>query len=196
MNVITKLRILILLLLGYWITEIKGQTQFQYDASAENPYGLPNTEMPVEFLDYAPMIGESDCKSVSRIDQNTWADTVHMTWRFKYIMNGMAVQDESLKEDGKNAGSIRQYIADSARWFVHYYSSVSPTAALPAWEGNKKENGDIVLYNDQPAPNGTPGNFKITFYNISNEGFDWLGEWVTKNESFSYPTWKIYCKKK
>ena len=34
------------------------------------------------------------------------------------------------------------------------------------------------------------------FYDINDDGFKWLGEWVNANESFSFPTWKIDCKKR
>jgi hypothetical protein len=176
-------------------TPVVGQDLYNYEPSAAHPFGMANPAMPAEFADFALLIGECACKSISRIDQNTWADTVGMTWRFKYIMNGMAIQDETLKEDGKHAGSIRQYIPDSTKWYVHYYSSATPSTTLPAWEGNASKDGDIILYRDQKAPNGMEGNYKITFSNISIAGFNWLGEWVTKDESISYPTWKIFCRK-
>lgn len=186
-----------LLLISFLLqSSLFAQLQFDYEPNAKQPYGLPNPEMPKEMLDWAPLIGECDCESISRIDQNTWADSVAMIWRFKYIMNGMAVQDETIKADGAHSGSIRQYIADSARWYVHYYSSGKPSTTLSAWEGNKNAEGEIILYKDQAAPNGTPGNYKITFSEISEKGFNWLGEWVDKTETFSYPMWKIYCKKR
>jgi hypothetical protein len=189
------IRLLAIVLASSVSTFALGQGQYQYEPSDTHPFGLPNPAMPAEFADFAPLIGECTCKSVSRIDQNTWADTIMMTWRFKYIMNGMAIQDETLKEDGLHSGSIRQFIPDSSRWYVHYYSSGKPSTVLSAWEGNKTENGNIILYRDQPAPNGTPGGYKITFSEISDTGFNWLGEWVNKGETFSYPTWKIYCRR-
>ena len=172
------------------------QPTYIFEPSYKYPFGAPHPDMPAAFLDYAPMIGECDCKSVTRIDQNTWGDTVAMTWRFKYIMNGMAIQDETLKADGAHSGSIRQYVADSAKWFVHYYNSSKPSSTLGTWEGNMNEEGNMVLYREQAAPNGTEGFYKIIFSDISNEGFNWLGQWVSKDESFSYPTWKIFCKKR
>ena len=171
------------------------QAQYQYEPSVENPFGKLNPEAPEQTADFAPLIGTCTCKSVSRIDQNTWADTVMMDWTFKYIMNGMAVQDETLKEDGIHSGSIRQYNADSAKWYVHYYSTSSATPTLSSWEGNKRENGNIVLYRDQPAPNGMPGFYRLTFSNISEMGFNWAGEWVNKAETFTYPTWSILCRR-
>ncbi|NNF85661.1 MAG: DUF4440 domain-containing protein, partial [Winogradskyella sp.] len=120
---------------------------------------------------------------------------IDMTWEWKYIMNGMAVQDETLKADGKHSGSIRQFIADSSRWYVHYYASGSPSSTLPTWEGNKKENNNIVLYRDQKAPNSMDGFYRLTFYDINDNGYKWIGEWVDKSEQVVYPTWKIDCKK-
>lgn len=191
-----KNKLLIITLL-FSITYIRGQNSiYHYESSEVNPFGLPNPDAPPQIIDWAEMIGECDCKSVSRNPDQSWADTVNMVWRFKYIMNGMAVQDETLKEDGLNSGSIRQFIPDSSKWFVHYYSSGSPSVSLPVWEGTKNENGDIILYNEQKAPNGMDGFYKITFSDVSHKGFNWLGEWVNKAETFSYPTWKIFCTKK
>lgn len=171
-------------------------SQYNFEPSAENPYGLPNPEAPQELLDFAPLIGECNCKSVSRNQDQTWADPVDMIWRWKYIMNGMAVQDETLKADGKHSGSVRQFIADSTKWYVHYYSSGAPSTKLPTWEGTKKENGDIILYKEQKAPNGIEGYFRLTFSEISSEGYKWVGEWVDKAENIVYPTWKIDCNRK
>ena len=108
----------------------------------------------------------------------------------------MAVQDETLKADGGHSGSIRQFIADSSRWYVHWFSSKTPTSTFPIWEGNKKENGNIVLYKEQKAPNGMDGFYRLTFYDISKSGYKWIGEWVDKTETTVFPTWKIDCKRK
>lgn len=169
---------------------------YNFEPNTNHPFGLPNPEAPKEILDWSDLIGECNCKSITRNQDGSWADTTKMTWRFKYIMNGWAIQDETLKADGKHSGSIRQFIADSSRWFVHYYSSNSPTTALSTWEGNKNKDGNIVLYRDQTAPNGTPGFYRLTFSEINSSGFNWAGEWVNKAETFTYPTWKIFCKKK
>lgn len=169
--------------------------QYDYEPSDSNPYGKLNPEAPKQTGDYAPLIGLCRCKSVARVNQSTWADTVMMDWTFKYIMNGMGVQDMTLKEDGRHSGSIRQYNADSARWYVHYYASNTPTPTLSAWGGNLTESGDMVLYRPQKAPNGFDGFYKITFSNISEKGFNWSGEWVNENESIVYPTWRIFCSK-
>ncbi len=169
--------------------------QHEYEPSKAFPFGKPNPNAPKEILDFEKLIGLCDCISETRNPDQTWAKPNKMTWEFKYIMNGMGIQDQTLKEDGKHSGSIRQFIADSSKWYVHYYSSAGPTTVLSTWEGNKKDD-KIILYRQQKAPNGTDGFYKINFYDIKDDGFKWLGEWVTTDESFSFPTWKIDCKKR
>lgn len=169
--------------------------QFNYVPTTEHPFGSPNPNAPSEINDYQEMIGLCDCKSITRNIDGNWNDTIEMTWEFKYILNGMAVQDQTLKADGTHSGSIRQFIADSASWYVHYYSSAKPSATLGTWKGRRKD-GKIVLYREQKAPNGMEGFYKITFYDISERGFKWLGEWVDKAEKFSFPNWRITCKKR
>lgn len=170
--------------------------QYNYEVSDENPFGKLNPEAPEEVGDFAPLIGVSECISESRAADGSWNPTVNMLWTFKYIMNGMAVQDETLKEDGRHSGSIRQFSPDSSAWYVHYYSSASVPARLPAWEGAKNDDGNIVLYREQQSPNGLDGFYRLTFYDITGNSFEWIGEWVNKDESFNYPTWKISCTKK
>ncbi len=167
--------------------------QYGFEPSPEHPFGLPNPKAPKEILDFAPLIGECNCLSETRKADQTWAEPVKMVWRFKYIMNGMGVQDETMKEDQTYSGSIRQFIPDSTRWYVHYYSTRSPSTVLPVWEGNKNEEGKIVLYQEKKAPNGMDGYYRLSFYDIDEKGFKWIGEWVDKTESVVFPTWKIDC---
>lgn len=179
-----------LLLLLFSVTSF---SQNNYSVSNENPFGIPNPAAPEQIKDYQSLIGKCNCKSVSRKQDRTWGDPVDMTWEWKYIMNGMAVQDETIKSDGKHSGSIRQFIADSSKWYVHYYASGSPSTKLPSWEGGKTENGTIVLYRDNKAPNGTEGWYRLTFYDITDLGYKWIGEWTDKTETTTFATWKIDC---
>jgi ketosteroid isomerase-like protein len=170
-------------------------SQNEYSVSDTHPYGLPNPKAPEQVKDFQPLIGKCNCESTLRNPDGTWAKTQTITWEWKYIMNGMAVQDETIKPDGKHSGSIRQFIADSSKWYVHYYSTNFPTPTLPAWEGNKVSKDSIVLYRPQKAPNGMDGKYRISFYNMSDKGYDWIGEWVDLTEKVVYPTWKISCKR-
>lgn len=171
------------------------QAQYTHEPSNEFPFGRPHPDSPLEILEYAPLIGECDCESTRRNQDGNWTAAEQMIWRFKYIMNGTAIQDETLKEHGGHTGSIRQFIPDSSKWYVHYYSNTTPSTVLRAWEGGKRGDS-IVLYSKQKAPNGMDGSYRITFSNISDEGFDWVGEWVDEKEQIVFPTWKINCRKR
>lgn len=165
----------------------------QISISAQE-YGSPSPNAPAEIEDWKELIGKCKCQSVSRNNDGTWQDTTQMEWIFQYIMDGLAVQDITYKADGKHSMSIRQYHPDSAAWYVTYFSGTAPSSKPGTWKGNRQ--GDkIILYMDQKAPNGQQGMYKITFSDISDQGYNWLGEWVNMDETFSYPTWKIYCKK-
>ncbi|MEO9886530.1 MAG: hypothetical protein ABJR05_02780 [Balneola sp.] len=170
--------------------------QYEFDVSPSSPFGKLNPGAYPQTADYAPLIGISECKSQNRAPDGSWNNEVDMIWRWKYIMNGMGVQDETLKSDGSHSGSIRQFNADSTKWYVHYYSSPTPTSSLSTWEGNKTDEGKIVHYRRQKAPNGTDGYYRLTFYDITDKSYNWIGEWVNLGETFSYPTWKISCTKK
>jgi len=170
--------------------------QKQYEPTENHPYGMLNPAAPAGTADFDPLVGTCDCKSVSRNPDGTWQDSLNMEWQFKYIMNGTAVQDEVWRENDLMAGSIRQYNADSALWYVSYYTSAVIPASLPAWSGAKDEEGNIVLYKDQLAPNGAEGFSILTFQNITSDGFNWKGEWISADESIVYPFWTISCAKR
>lgn len=185
-----KLKLIFLFIFFISITTF---SQYNFEASEKYPFGRYNPKAPKELQDYQGLIGECKCKSESRKPDGTWAKPVKMNWLWKYIMNGTGVQDMTLKEDGSHGGSIRQYNADSLSWYVHYYTAKVASPKLRAWSGNKNKEGDIVLYSNQKAPNGTEGFSRLTFYDIDSKGYKWKGEWVDKTETIVYPFWKISC---
>lgn len=171
-------------------------SSFSYEASEKFPFGRLNPEAAPQTADYAKLIGLNDCKSVTRKADQTWnTDTVDVIWRFKYFMNGMAVQDETLKSDGIHNSSIRQYDPDSSKWYVTFFSSAKASAKPSTWRGGKVGK-EIILYNKQKAINGMEGYYKITFHDITSKGFNWKGEWVNEEETLIFPTWYLFCKKR
>ena len=164
----------------------------EYEANAEYPFGRPHPNAPEEIKDFHPVIGAFDCASVQRAQDGTWQDTLSMKWKFKYIMNGHAVQDEVWRDQQMYAGSIRQYHADSSKWYVTYFSYPGVSTKPGTWAG-QKEGEDIVLFMDQTAPNGMEGKSRLTFYEMTDEGFSWKGEWVHNTQPIVYPFWMISC---
>jgi hypothetical protein len=80
-------------------------------------------------------------------------------------------------------------------WVVSYYGSRQVTNTVNVWTGGKVGD-NIVLTMDQKAPNGMEGISRLVFYDISTEGFNWLGEWINPDETIIYPFWRIFCLKR
>ena len=85
--------------LALFFTMTLATAQSEYEPSETNPYGLKNPNAPAELDDFKPLIGLCDCDSERINPDGTWAEPVKMTWKYKYIMNGMAIQDETLKAE-------------------------------------------------------------------------------------------------
>jgi hypothetical protein len=181
-----------ILVLIFSIFQIQAQ---KHEPTSANPYGTANPSQPTAFADFAPMIGICDCKSVQRNPDGTWQDTTMIVWKYKYIFNGNAIQDITWKADSTYTSSIRQYQKDSARWVVTFFSYPGVTATPGTWLGGKSGD-DIILKQPQKAPNGMDGVSRLTFYDISESGYKWKGEWVSSTGKFVYPFWTINCIKR
>lgn len=183
-----------LMLIGLGVPSSTDLNTFPHEAVPSHPHGQPNPAAPKQLADFQPMIGTASCQSKTRVDDETWAEPVAMTWTFQYIMNGMAVQDITLKADGRHSGSIRQFDVVKDQWNIHYFSSSNPTSQLPVWTGGKSGER-LVFWRQQTAPNGMSGHYRLTFYEITDSSYRWIGEWVSDDLSLTYPTWKIDCLK-
>ena len=168
----------------------------QYEPSDKNPFGLKNPDAPPQLSDYDKLIGTSICKSINRNLEGVWQDTVSMKWTFRYIMDGTAIEDVTIKDDGAHGMSIRQYRPDSAKWYVTYFSRNNPPNVASVWSGNATESGEILLEKNQSAPNGLKGISQLKFSKINEEGFNWEGSWIGIDTAIVFPFWRIHCVKK
>lgn len=167
----------------------------KYSPSAKSPFGQPDPKFEEFLKDYEKLIGLCDCVSVQMGANQQWGKPVNTVWEWKYVMNGKAIQDINRREDGSSSSSIRLYNADSAQWYVTYFSG-NLTSTMPStWVSRKGEN-PLVLYLPQKAPNGFDGFSRLTFQNITDQGFEWRGAWVDPTGSAVFPFWKIDCKKR
>jgi hypothetical protein len=132
--------------------------------------------------------------NIGRNTDGTWQKPIKMDWVFKYILNGSAVQDELLKEDGSGAGSIRQFDEKSGEWFVHYYTTIRTAGPLRYWQG-KRSKDKIVLTRVQKSFSGKEGSSRLTFYDFKPNGFKWLMEWESLDKATVYSIRKISCVK-
>jgi len=189
MNKITLVLFLVL------VSFLVHSAAYKFTANDKLPFGQYNPAAPSEVNDFELLMGRAECLTSTRIDKDNWTTPVDMMWTFKYIMNGMAVQDEVLRSDGTHAGSIRQYNNETELWLVYFYSNTAFPDQLPTWVGGK-EGADLVFSKAQQAPNGTDGKYRVKFFDITPSSYEWVGEWVDLTEQIVYPTRKISCKKK
>ena len=185
---------LIVVLFGVISVSAQSSDWQSYEPSEENPFGNINPDAAIQITDYRPMIGFCDCKNSRRGQDGTWPDTTDKVWLFEYALNGTAIQDHTW-EDGIYATSIRQFHVDSNVWVVSYSAFPGVSTKRGVWIGGKVGD-DIILEKPQKAPNGMDGISRLTFYNISDHGFDWKGEWVNDEQGIVFPFWKIWCKKR
>ncbi|MEM7037148.1 MAG: hypothetical protein AAF570_09235 [Bacteroidota bacterium] len=165
-----------------------------FEPTPRSPYGSPNPDAPAAIRQFSPMIGTCDCESKRRKKDGEWEAAVPMTWRFKYILNGHAVQDEVWEAD-RYATSIRQYESDSARWVITYFSDPGVTAQPGVWTGGR-QGDSLVFRKPYTPPNGMQGASTLIFHQMTDAGFHWDGIWISDDGNATYPFWEIRCKKR
>ena len=172
------------------------ETWFLNEVSNDNPYGKLNSGSIAPPADFDKLIGDCDCKSVRALPNGKWSDSVSLKWKWKYIMNGNAVQDEGWYGDEKNPSyftSVRVFNNTKKEWYVSYFT---PNMLLTPdiWTG-KKEGDQIILKGEIKTPNGKLLSMLI-FSEISPNGFNWEGKILSdKNDTVGKSFWKISCKK-
>ena len=163
-----------------------------YERSDEHPYGRPNPAAPKEISQFAFMIGRNDCTESRRTPGgDEWVDGKR-TWDAWYTLDGYAIMDSGRSGASTN-GNLRVYDANKGQWFVTFFSMPGYSSGI--WSGGATETG-IELNQPQKAPGTDLDGFsRLTFSNISDEGFDWLGEWVSADGNIRFPFWRISCKR-
>ena len=163
-----------------------------YDPGGAYPYGRPHPDAPGELQQFAFMIGSNDCRE-ERLNNATgeWVEGFR-TWDAYYFINGNAIRDSGRSGAATN-GNVRIYDSASQQWQVTYFST--PVYGSGTWSGGMVEDR-IELERPQKAP-GTDidGVNRLVFFDISNEGFQWRGEWASLDGSAVFPFWRLQCHK-
>ncbi|NER13167.1 hypothetical protein GWK08_06935 [Leptobacterium flavescens] len=169
---------------------------FSNEVSQEQPYGKLDLKATPQLADYNKLIGSCQCKSVRLQPDGKWSDSIALKWRWKYIMNGNAVQDEGWYGDRDNPSyftSVRVYDKKNERWYVTYFSP-ELNFKPDTWIG-RKENGNIVLEGTIKTTGGELTSL-LTFSDISDSGFNWEARIINPDlPGGGYSFWKIFCKK-
>jgi hypothetical protein len=150
------------------------------------PYGRLNPDAPPETGQFSFMIGEFDCVDKLPGKDGQWTES-KVVWNSSYFLNGAGIQDKFWSPSTVASGT-RIFDKNRGKWIVNYFQT-EPRYFAGTWEGKKE--GDKMIMRLKQGDNEN----RLTFHNIKEDGFDWIGELVNK-EGKAAPFWIISCKRR
>ena len=157
----------------------------QNEPGPSHPFGKLNPDAPTETAQFSFMVGEFSCDDKTLGQDGKWTES-KVVWNSTYFLNGGGIQDRFWSTQVVATGT-RIFDKKKGKWIVNYFQT-APAYFAGVWEG-KKEGEEMIMR----APRGE-GESRLTFHNITEDGFDWVGESVTKDGKAS-PFWIIACKR-
>lgn len=143
--------------------------------------GRLNPAAPPETEQFGRLVGIWDVTMEVLQQDGTWSkpeDAIRAEWRFRYILDGWAVQDDwispppdlPVKEGIRQLGTnMRIYDPQEDAWEVAWISNTQQTVSTLTAKAKRKR---IVMNGLHPS--GKPQ--RITFYDITDKSFDWTME--------------------
>ena len=157
-----------------------------YEPNAAHPYGRLNPKAPPETKQFSFMIGEFDCVDEIVNPQTGKWFKMKAIWNAKYFLNGHAIQDQYWSP-AFSTSNIRIFDVKDKKWKVTFFRmpGYSPSNAI----SGQKEGKNMVMRQGTEKQGS-----KLTFYNITKNGFDWVGESMQGGKA--NPFWKSSCKRR
>jgi len=163
-----------------------------YEPDQQFPFGRRNPAAPAELAQLDFMIGRNQCDEEKLNAASGEWESGARSWDAYYFMNGYAIRDSGRSGASTN-GNIRLFDVLEKQWKVSFFSM--PSYGTGVWAGGL-EGENMVLMQPQKAPSTDFDGFsRLTFSNISSQGFDWTGEWVSADDSVVFTFWRIQCSK-
>lgn len=162
-----------------------------YEPSDEHPFGRLNPAAPPETEEFSFMIGICDCIDSIRSADGSWISFPSI-WQGKYFLNGFGIQDNYFNPRNPTS-NIRLYDPVSKTWKVTYFQNAQSYFS-GTWEGRKHKD-KIVLERKQTSDAGEKIISRLSFYNMSHEGFDWISESISPDGKSS-AGWIQHCRKR
>lgn len=157
--------------------------------------GKLNPEAPQETEQFGQLAGIWDAQQTIRNRDGSWSDkTTKAEWRWYYILDGQAIQDDWFSADSANnlqwvGTNIRIYNPDEKQWYMAWIDKT-----------NRKLATFISTYEDgimtMDGTNAKGRHIKNIFSNLSKESFDWVQQWTFDEGKTWVEVTKIHCTKK
>ena len=161
----------------------------QFEANAAYPYGRPNPDAPDELRQFQFMIGDNECVDHILQDDGSWQE-IKAKWNGTYFLNGYGIQDKYWTDTSFVTSNIRIFDPIRRKWMVTFFSM--PDYSSGVWEVVMEEQR-LVMRQKRTGLDGTEALSRLTFYNITDHGFDWVAESI--GDDGVVQDWKSSCKK-
>ncbi len=158
----------------------------KYEPSPSHRFGKLNPNAPPETAQFSFMIGEFDCDDKIRQRDGKWVES-KTVWNSTYFVNGGGIQDRYWSNQVVASGT-RIFDKNKGKWIVNYFQTF-PSYFAGVWEGKKE--GEKMIMRQKRGENES----RLTFHKITKDGFDWIGELVTKDGKAN-PFWIISCERR
>lgn len=157
-------------------------------APPEAALGTPHPDAPPEARQFDFLVGQHDCsEEVFDAGTSAWRSGAK-TWDGAHVLDGWGIQDGGASPwRGFSATNLRFWDPKERRWKVSWFGT--PPYRNGVWEGGKVGEEMVV---EQTTPAGIS---RLTFYDISAEGFAWKSELVPA-DGVPRLHWKITCHKR
>lgn len=151
-----------------------------------------NPDAPQETELLGKLEGTWEAEQTILKPEGTWSnEKKHAIWKWYYILEGHATQDDwitidSLNEERVVGTNIRIYNAEEKQWHMAW---IDKTNRRLATFTAVNENGIVIM----DGINAKGRHIKNTFFNMTDNEFDWKQEWTFDDEKTWVEVAKIHC---
>ena len=145
-----------------------------YEPNVAYPFGRPNPKAPAELSQFAFMIGINECMDET-FNADGSSEKFPARWNAHYFLNGYGIQDQYWTPGEFVTSNIRIFDSKSGKWKVTFFTK--PGYGSGAWEGEQL-GSELVMHQFSTAADGSTSESRLTFYDISDGGFEWKAETV------------------
>ena len=190
-----------LLMFALPVQALRVQSRNQATAPENTTFhaGELHPEAPRETLQLGQLVGIWEARQVKRNRDGTWSnDTTRAEWRWYYILDGHAIQDDwiaftagsELAPATQAVGTnIRIYNPQEQQWYMAW---IDKTSRRLATFTATNENGDVVM----TGHNAQGRLIRNTFSNLTQQSFDWTQEWTQDEGQTWFAVARISCRRK
>ena len=162
-----------------------GETQIKSKLNADAPW-------ETEFL--GKLVGMWKAKQSTLNPDGSWSENKSRAkWNWYYILEGHAIQDDWIKLDSLNnetivGTNIRIYNTGEKRWYMAW---IDKTNRRLASFTAVNESGTVIM----DGTNAKGRHVRNTFFNITQNEFEWKQEWTFDEGKSWVEVARIHCER-